>query len=205
MIRKYFNKIGEASGDRDNAFRAYRPNVTELNTSSSAMKTVTITATDPRIWAMASVYASAFSGEPWNEIIDVDKQLAVWLRHSENHCARYLIATKGEIVLGGCEFMPLDMFPERREAFHAATYGSLFVNDLFVSPVVQNHGTGSALLEQAEAAAITHGFSHVSLRTHAADFRLCTFYEHRGYVSVCEVPSISGGPLRRVFIKNLVI
>jgi GNAT superfamily N-acetyltransferase len=169
----------------------------------SATTIVTIVASDPRAAALATVYADSFRAPPWNEEIDVKEQALLWLRHTEINAARYLIAMAGTALVGGAEYMPLDMFPERRNAFPSHIHGSLFLNELFIAPLAQNKGIGSALLKQVEVAAFTQGFSHVSLRTHAADSKLCSFYGHRAYVPVCDVPSMSGGPLRRVFIKDL--
>ena len=164
----------------------------------------TIVATDTRTKALASAYAAAFAAPPWNEIFHPDDVAQKWAHHSEHFGSRYLVAVDAsDVILGGAEFMPLDMFPERRDSFPTITHGSLFLNELFISPLAQNRGIGSTLLKQVEAAAITHRFSHISLRTHAADKKLCDFYLHRGYVPVCEVESKSAGPLRRVFIKNL--
>lgn len=190
-------------GNRENAVRVGRLCHPEMTTSAHTTKIVTIVATDPRAKTLALVYAATFRYAPWNEDIDAGEQAHLWQRHSETKGARYLAAFFGNTLVGGAEFMPLDLFPERRNLFPTVTYGSLFLNDIFVSPSAQNKKVGSKLLNEVEAMAVTHGFSHLSLRTHATYDKLLNFYQARGYAALCDVPSTAGGSMRRVFIKSL--
>ena len=59
--------------------------------------------------------------------------------------------------------------------------GKAYIPYLFVTPLLQNHGIGSALLRRMESMLELQGADRVQLDTLADNVRAVTFYQHQGY------------------------
>jgi ribosomal-protein-alanine N-acetyltransferase len=59
--------------------------------------------------------------------------------------------------------------------------GKAYIPYLFVTPSLQNHGIGSALLRRMESMLELQGADRVQLDTLADNVRAVTFYQHQGY------------------------
>lgn len=63
----------------------------------------------------------------------------------------------------------------------ACQRGKAYIPFLFVTPLLQNHGIGSALLRRMESMLELQGADRVQLDTLADNVRAVTFYQHQGY------------------------
>lgn len=59
--------------------------------------------------------------------------------------------------------------------------GKAYIPFLFVTPLLQNHGIGSALLRRMESMLELQGADRVQLDTLADNVRAVNFYQHQGY------------------------
>jgi ribosomal-protein-alanine N-acetyltransferase len=59
--------------------------------------------------------------------------------------------------------------------------GKAYIPYLFVTPLLQNHGIGSALLRRMESMLELQGADRVQLDTLADNVRAVNFYQHQGY------------------------
>ena len=59
--------------------------------------------------------------------------------------------------------------------------GKAYIPYLFVTPMLQNHGIGSALLRRMESMLELQGADRVQLDTLADNVRAVAFYQHQGY------------------------
>lgn len=59
--------------------------------------------------------------------------------------------------------------------------GKAYIPYLFVTPLLQNHGIGSALLRRMESMLELQGADRVQLDTLADNVRAVAFYQHQGY------------------------
>src|SRR3569623_471551 len=59
--------------------------------------------------------------------------------------------------------------------------GRAFIPILFVTPLLQNHGIGSALLRRMESILELEGHDRIQLDTLADNVRAVNFYQHQGY------------------------
>jgi ribosomal-protein-alanine N-acetyltransferase len=59
--------------------------------------------------------------------------------------------------------------------------GKAYIPFLFVTPLLQNHGIGSALLRRMESMLELQGADRVQLDTLADNVRAVAFYQHQGY------------------------
>jgi ribosomal-protein-alanine N-acetyltransferase len=59
--------------------------------------------------------------------------------------------------------------------------GKAYIPFLFVTPLLQNHGIGSALLRRMESMLELQGADRVQLDTLADNVRAVSFYQHQGY------------------------
>ncbi|HQZ13411.1 MAG TPA: GNAT family N-acetyltransferase [Devosia sp.] len=59
--------------------------------------------------------------------------------------------------------------------------GKAYIPYLFVTPLLQNHGIGSALLRRMESMLELQGADRVQLDTLADNVRAVSFYQHQGY------------------------
>jgi [ribosomal protein S18]-alanine N-acetyltransferase len=59
--------------------------------------------------------------------------------------------------------------------------GKDYIPYLFVTPLLQNHGIGSALLRRMESMLELQGADRVQLDTLADNVRAVSFYQHQGY------------------------
>ncbi len=59
--------------------------------------------------------------------------------------------------------------------------GKAYIPYLFVTPLLQNHGIGTALLRRMESMLELQGADRVQLDTLADNVRAVTFYQHQGY------------------------
>lgn len=59
--------------------------------------------------------------------------------------------------------------------------GRAYIPFLFVTPLLQNQGVGSALLRRMESLLELEGFDRVILDTLADNVRAVNFYQHQGY------------------------
>ncbi|MBN9306193.1 MAG: hypothetical protein BGO82_19060 [Devosia sp. 67-54] len=59
--------------------------------------------------------------------------------------------------------------------------GRAYIPFLFVTPLLQNHGVGSALLRRMESMLELEGHERIQLDTLADNVRAVNFYQHQGY------------------------
>jgi ribosomal-protein-alanine N-acetyltransferase len=59
--------------------------------------------------------------------------------------------------------------------------GRAYIPFLFVTPLLQNHGIGSALLRRMESILELEGHERIQLDTLADNVRAVNFYQHQGY------------------------
>src|SRR5690606_37224453 len=59
--------------------------------------------------------------------------------------------------------------------------GKAYIPYLFVTPLLQNHGIGTALLRRMEPMLELQGADRVQLDTLADNVRAVNFYQHQGY------------------------
>jgi ribosomal-protein-alanine N-acetyltransferase len=59
--------------------------------------------------------------------------------------------------------------------------GRAYIPFLFVTPLLQNHGVGSALLRRMESMLELEGHDRIQLDTLADNVRAVNFYQHQGY------------------------
>ena len=78
---------------------------------------------------------------------------------------RTIVAEIDEVAVGWC----------------ARQRGKAYIPFLFVTPLLQNHGIGSALLRRMESMLELQGADRVQLDTLADNVRAVTFYQHQGY------------------------
>jgi ribosomal-protein-alanine N-acetyltransferase len=78
---------------------------------------------------------------------------------------RVIVAEVNEVAVGWCQRMR----------------GRAYVPFLFVTPLLQNHGVGSALLRRMESILELEGFDRIQLDTLADNVRAVNFYQHQGY------------------------
>ena len=78
---------------------------------------------------------------------------------------RTIVAEIDEVAVGWC----------------ARQRGKAYIPFLFVTPLLQNHGIGSALLRRMESMLELQGADRVQLDTLADNVRAVNFYQHHGY------------------------
>ena len=78
---------------------------------------------------------------------------------------RTIVAEIDEVAVGWC----------------ARQRGKAYIPFLFVTPLLQNHGIGTALLRRMESMLELQGADRVQLDTLADNVRAVTFYQHQGY------------------------
>ncbi len=116
------------------------------------------------------IYASAFSGEPWNDPWkpeDAEIHVREILESKQSYGLEYVV--DGQIVafILGASML-----------FH---YGRMFeINDLAVDPACQGMGIAKALLERCKADMKERGIAGLNLITSGDGF-LPEFYERHGF------------------------
>lgn len=83
----------------------------------------------------------------------------------EDGLDRIIVAEVDEVAVGWCQ-------SARRRAY---------IPYLFVTPLLQNRGVGSALLRRMESMLLLEGADHIQLDTLADNVRAVNFYQHQGY------------------------
>lgn len=78
---------------------------------------------------------------------------------------RIIVAEIDDVAVGWC----------------ARQRGKAYIPYLFVTPLLQNHGIGSALLRRMESMLELQGADRVQLDTLADNVRAVNFYQHQGY------------------------
>ena len=116
------------------------------------------------------IYASAFSGEPWNDpwkAEDASIHVKEIMENPHSHCLECCIDGKTVGLILGTSML-----------FH---YGRTFeINDLAVDPDYQNKGIAKKLIEQCLKDAKEHEIVGVNLIT-ASDGFLPKYYEKYGF------------------------
>jgi ribosomal-protein-alanine N-acetyltransferase len=78
---------------------------------------------------------------------------------------RIIVAEVNEVAAGWCQ----------------RARGRAYIPFLFVTPLLQNHGVGSALLRRMESLLELEGADRIQLDTLADNVRAVNFYQHQGY------------------------
>jgi ribosomal protein S18 acetylase RimI-like enzyme len=78
---------------------------------------------------------------------------------------RIIVAEVNGVAVGWCQRMR----------------GRAYIPYLFVTPLLQNHGVGSALLRRMESLFELEGADRIQLDTLADNVRAVNFYQHQGY------------------------
>ena len=78
---------------------------------------------------------------------------------------RVIVAEVNEVAAGWCQRMR----------------GRAYIPFLFVTPLLQNQGVGSALLRRMESILELEGHDRIQLDTLADNVRAVNFYQHQGY------------------------
>jgi [ribosomal protein S18]-alanine N-acetyltransferase len=78
---------------------------------------------------------------------------------------RIIVAEVGDVAVGWCQ----------------RVRGRAYVPFLFVTPLLQNQGVGSALLRRMESILELQGHERIQLDTLADNVRAVNFYQHQGY------------------------
>ena len=78
---------------------------------------------------------------------------------------RVIVAEVNEVSVGWCQRM----------------HGRAYIPFLFVTPLLQNQGVGTALLRRMESMLELEGHDRIQLDTLADNVRAVNFYQHQGY------------------------
>lgn len=78
---------------------------------------------------------------------------------------RIIVAEVNEVAVGWCQ----------------RARGRAYIPFLFVTPLLQNQGVGSALLRRVESLVELEGADRIQLDTLADNVRAVNFYQHQGY------------------------